>query len=148
MRNVYVDTSVILRVVLGEPHPLREWDALVEPVTSALAEVEGLRTIDRATRKATHPRRRVLSETEANAARMLLLQTLEMFSRVDLAPAIVSRAGQLAGPLGTLDALHLATALAWKDRIGEVPVMATHDPELASAAAVHGLLVVGELQSQ
>jgi len=79
---------------------------------------------------------------------MLLLQTLEMFSRVDLAPAIVSRAGQLAGPLGTLDALHLATALAWKDRIGEAPVMATHDPELAAAAAVHGLLVVGELQSQ
>jgi predicted nucleic acid-binding protein len=146
MNNAYVDASVILRVVLDEPGQLREWDALEAPVTSALAEVEALRTIDRAMRRATHPRRRRLGANAANAARTLLFQTLEMFVRVDLAPAIVTRAGQLAGPLGTLDALHLATALAWKDHVGETPMMATHDPELAVAAAAHGLTVIGELQ--
>ncbi len=148
MRNVYVDASVILRVVLDEPHQLHEWDALEDPVTSVLAEVEGLRTIDRATRKTTHPRRRLLSEAEANDARVLLFETLEMFARVDVAPAILARAGQLTGPLGTLDALHLATALTWKDRIGETTAMATHDPELASAAAAHGLPVIGDLQQR
>lgn len=143
MKNVYVDASVILRVVLDEPRQLLEWDSLEEPITSVLAEVEGLRTIDRATRTATHPRRRRLTETEGNAARSLLFETLEMFARVELAPPILTRAGQLAGPLGTLDALHLAAALAWKDRVDGTPIMATHDPELASAAAAHGLRVIG-----
>lgn len=146
MKNVYIDASVILRVVLDEPRQLGEWDSLEEPVTSALAEVEGLRTIDRAARTATHPRRRRLTESEANAARILLFETLEMFARVELAPPILTRAGQLAGPLGTLDALHLATALTWRDRVGEAPVMATHDPELGAAAAAHGLPVIGSLQ--
>ncbi len=143
MKTVYIDASVLLRVVLDEPAQLREWDSLEDPFTSALTEVEGLRTIDRATRRRTHPRRRVITDVEANAARALLYETLQMFTRVELVPAILSRAGQLAGPLGTLDALHLATALTWKDRTGETPVMATHDPELAPAASAHGLAVIG-----
>jgi predicted nucleic acid-binding protein len=143
VRHVYVDSSVILRFVLDEPGKLPEWNALEEPITSVLAEVEGLRTIDRATRRITHPRRRRLRDEEAIAARSLLYEVLEMFVRVQLDPAIVSRAGQLAGPLGTLDALHLATALAWKDHAQTAPVVATHDPELASAARAHGLAVTG-----
>jgi predicted nucleic acid-binding protein len=143
MKNVYVDTSVLLRVVLDEADPLAEWDELEDPVTSVLAEVEGLRTIDRASRRATHPRKKSLSEKEANAARVKLYQTLEMFARIELESAILARAGRLAGPLGTLDALHLASALLWKDRTGTLPTMATHDPELGSAAAGHGLALIG-----
>ncbi len=143
MRNVYVDSSVLLRVVLDEPGQIESWDSLENPFTSALAEVEGLRTIDRATRKTTHPRRRQLTEVEASSARILLYETLEMFARVELVPIILARAGQLAGPLGTLDALHLATVLTWKDQTGEIPILATHDPELAPAAAAHGLKVIG-----
>jgi len=143
MKNVYVDASVLLRVILGEPRQLVEWDELEAPVTSALVEVEGMRTIDRATRRATHPRRRLLSQAEADGARALLHELLEMFARVEIDRVILSRAGQLAGPLGTLDALHLATALAWKDITGATPVMATHDPELAAAARAHGLRIIG-----
>jgi predicted nucleic acid-binding protein len=110
--HVYVDASVLLRVVLDEPNPLPEWDALGDPVTSVLAEVEALRTIDRAARKATHPRRKPLTEDLANAARVKLHEVLEMFGRIELEPAMLAQAGRLAGPLGTLDALHLATARA------------------------------------
>ena len=110
---------------------------------SVLVEVEALRTLDRATRRATHPRKRPLSSREAGVKRSLLYEMLGLFDRVELEPLIVSRAGQLAGPLGTLDALHLATALAWGDRIGTPLVMATHDPELAAAARAHGLDVIG-----
>ena len=143
MRDVYVDASVILRVVMDEPRQVAEWDSFEDPITSALAEVEGLRTIERATRRATHPRRRPIAEAEANLARLRLYETMEMFARVEVEPAILARAGRLAGPLGTLDALHLATALAWQDRTGTAPVMATHDPELGAAAASHGLRVIG-----
>ncbi len=143
MTHVYVDASVLLRIVLDEPNALPDWDGLEDPVTSVLAEVEALRTIDRAARKATHPRRKPLTEDLANVARVRLHEVLEMFGRIELEPAMLAQAGRLAGPLGTLDALHLATALTWQDRAGITATMATHDPELASAAARHGLRVIG-----
>jgi hypothetical protein len=45
--------------------------------------------------------------------------------------------------LGTLDALHLATALIWRDRIGPLPEMATHDAALGAAARAFGFDVRG-----
>jgi predicted nucleic acid-binding protein len=146
LKGVYVDTSVVLRMVLDEPRQLAAWNELEEPVTGVLTKVEGLRTIDRATRRATHPRKRPLREKEANAARALLYETLEMFDRIELSRAILARAGQLAGPLGTLDALHLATALCWSDSTGVTAVMATHGPELAQGATSHGLPVLGSIE--
>ena len=143
MTFVYADTSVLLRVVLDEPNQLAEWDRLEAPVTSVLAEVEALRTIDRAARKATHPRRKPLSEADANAARVKLHEVLEMLGRIELEPAILAQAGRLAGPLGPLDALHLATALTWQDRMGINATIATHDLELAASARLHGLRTIG-----
>jgi hypothetical protein len=45
--------------------------------------------------------------------------------------------------LGTLDAIHLATALLWQERANTEPVMATHDAALGTAARAFGLRVVG-----
>ena len=45
--------------------------------------------------------------------------------------------------MGTLDAIHLATALLWKE-MARVPfVMATHDRALAVGAQAHDLPVFG-----
>ena len=43
----YLDASVALRLVLGEPKRLAEWKRIDRAVASALTEVECLRTIDR-----------------------------------------------------------------------------------------------------
>ncbi len=43
----YLDSSVVLRVVLGQRGSLREWKAVETGVASALLEVECLRTLDR-----------------------------------------------------------------------------------------------------
>ena len=43
----YLDSSVVLRVVLGQPGSLREWKAIENGVASALLEVECVRTLDR-----------------------------------------------------------------------------------------------------
>jgi hypothetical protein len=57
---------------------------------------------------------------------------------------ILSRASEpFPTPLGTLDALHLATALVWRDRMEQQLVMATHDEGLATAARAFGIEVLG-----
>jgi hypothetical protein len=43
----YLDSSVLLRVVLGQRDALPAWTKIIAGVTSALTEVECLRTIDR-----------------------------------------------------------------------------------------------------
>jgi hypothetical protein len=56
----------------------------------------------------------------------------------------LSRAAQpLPLTLGTLDALHLASALAWREHAGESVVLATHDARLGAAARALGLGIIG-----
>lgn len=58
--------------------------------------------------------------------------------------AILQRAAQpFPTPLRTLDAVHLATALRWRESRERKLVMATHDRGLATAARAMGFLVVG-----
>jgi len=45
-------------------------------------------------------------------------------------------------PIGTLDAIHLATALLWRERAGTLE-MATHDAALGAAARAFGFHVRG-----
>jgi hypothetical protein len=45
--------------------------------------------------------------------------------------------------LGTLDAIHLATSLLWKETTATQITMATHDEALGLGAKAHGLSVVG-----
>ena len=45
--------------------------------------------------------------------------------------------------IGTLDALHLSTALVWRERQDQPLVMATHDGGLALAARSFGFEVLG-----
>ncbi len=44
----------------------------------------------------------------------------------------------------SVDAIHLATALLWREHSGGDIVMATHDVALAMAARACGLTVVGD----
>jgi hypothetical protein len=49
----------------------------------------------------------------------------------------------LGGALGTLDAIHLATAQLWRERGAAELTMATHDAALATAARSLGMPIVG-----
>ncbi len=134
----YLDSSVLLRVALGEPGRLAQWEAVEQGVASALAEVECLRTLDR-----LRPRG-ALGDTDLAARRRAVLHLLEAVELVQVAPQVRRRAADpFPTPLGTLDALHLATALAWRDARGTALVLATHDVELGVAASACGLDVIG-----
>jgi predicted nucleic acid-binding protein len=134
----YLDSSVVLRVVLGQQDRLREWKAITHGVASALLEVECLRTIDRLRTMGA------LDPEDAVARREAVYRILEALELVELSPAILRRAAQaMPTPLGTLDAIHLATAELWREVTGKEPLMATHDGALALAARASGFRVAG-----
>jgi len=136
--STYVDSSVLLRCVLGEPGALRLAD-LDPGHTSALAEVECLRTLDR-----LHLKGR-LSADDLAERRAVIFRLLEALEVVGLSASVLRRAAEpFPTTLGTLDALHLATALLWQaQHPREGAAFATHDAELARAACACGLELVG-----
>ena len=134
----YVDSSVLLRVVLSQPDRLPEWPAIRQAVTSALTEVECLRTLDRRLRQG------LLDPEELADRRGLVLRLLERMDRVDVSPAVLRRAADpFPTPLGTLDAIHLATAVLWREGRTDAPVLVTHDGQLATAARATGFSTAG-----
>jgi hypothetical protein len=138
MALTYVDASVLLRVALRQRDALPEWRHIDRAVSSALIVTEGLRTLDRL-RLQTR-----LSGGEVAARRANILDLLAPLEIVELDAVVLNRAAQpMPTALGTLDAIHLVTALLWRERTGEDLVMATHDAELALGAQAHGLTVIG-----
>lgn len=134
----YVDASVLLTAALGQPGVLPEWREIDEGVASALVVAECLRTLDRL-------RLRVdLSDADVAARRATVLALIASLELVEIDSIVLDRAAQpMPTELGTLDAIHLATALLWRDQRRANLVMATHDTALAVAAQAHGLQVVG-----
>ena len=135
----YVDSSVVLRLVLGQPDRLAEWATITAGVTSALLEVECLRTLDR-----LRFAKEQFTAEQHSLRRAAIFRIVEAFEIVDLSPVVLKRAAQpMPTPLGTLDALHLATAQVWRDARQQDPVIATHDRALALAARADGFHVIG-----
>lgn len=134
----YLDSSVLLRLVLVEPGRLREWPKVEQGVTSALTEVECLRTLDLLVLRGA------LAGEDAAERRAVIYGLLEAVELVELGAGVLARAAQpFPVPLGTLDAIHLATALLWRERGERALAFATHDAALALAARASGFEVVG-----
>ena len=134
----YLDSSVLLRRLLGQPDALAEWDAITQPLGSTLVEVECLRTLDRLRL------RRALSDEALAQQREAVYRLRGSIELVELTRAVLNRAAQpMPTPLGTLDAIHLATAMMWGEHSGSSLVMATHDAGLGRAARAIGLGVIG-----
>jgi len=134
----YLDSSVILRLVLSEPGRLPEWPDVDRGVTSALAEVEVLRTLDRLRFLTPMIDSKVLAGRREAAFRIL-----EGLETIEITRVVLARAAQpLPTPLGTLDAIHLVSAMGWREQF-ETLVFATHDESLSAAARASGFEVVG-----
>ncbi len=134
----YIDSSVLLRLALGQPNALPEWRQVDRGVSSALISTESLRTLDRVRIRAG------LSDIEVARRRATILDLIDSLELVEIDSNVLDRAAQpMPTELGTLDAIHLASALLWKEAMGIDPVMATHDGALGLAAQAHGLKVLG-----
>lgn len=134
----YVDASVLLRLALGQPDALVEWKHVEQGVSSALIMTESLRTLDRLRLRAK------LADAEVARRRSKLLELIASLDLVEIDAAVLDRAAQpMPTEIGTLDAIHLATALLWKEMSRVDLTVATHDGALGIAAKAHGFRVVG-----
>ena len=136
--TAYIDTSALLRIVLREAgalDDLRSYDGLV---SSELIVIESMRTIDRLRLQGS------LTAEEAAGRLRIVNDWLEAIDLVLIRPPVLSRASEpMPMPIGTLDAMHLATALILRDRVGPLPAIATHDSMLGTAALAFGFDVLG-----
>jgi len=134
-RRAYLDSSVLLRRLLRQPAALSglsQWNL----VSSELLEVEVPRTLHR------YCAAQLFSEQDLALRTAELRAVLAAVDRVPLSKAILNRAGgPLGGALGTLNAIHLVTAMLCSEYNDEDIVFLTHDRQLAEAARACGLTV-------
>jgi predicted nucleic acid-binding protein len=133
-----LDTSVLLRKLFGEPGSLAEWSRITDAYASRILLLELGRVFDRSRLAGDIDDRQV--EHLHREARRLLRSVVVLA----LSERILTRAG---GPmptvLGSLDAIHLATALELAEARTGPLVLATHDEQLGRAARASGLDVWG-----
>ena len=125
--TVYVDTSAFVRVMLEEPDKKAIQRALArfdQSVASRLLRIE-LRRVGR--------REDSLEEADRILDRVLLIPLDEdvLTAAETISPTTV----------GTLDAIHLATAVRLANA-GELDALMTYDKRLADGAREHGITVL------
>ena len=136
--TTYLDSSVALRIVLGARRALPKWQSLEHVVSSALIEVECLRTLDRLRLVEN------IGPQEIAVRRQAVYDLVSRIDVIDVTAAVLTRASQpLPVSLRTLDAIHLASAMLWRETGQDEIEIASHDEALALAARAIGFSVVG-----
>lgn len=136
--NLYMDASVVLRRLLGQAGAMTVDDSYSTVVTSSLTEVECLRTLDRVRLDGRMDEERIAGLREE------VFKQLSGMAIVDVTPAVLRRASHpMPTALGTLDAIHFATAFLWIERDEGEVTLATHDRALSTAARASGIPVIG-----
>ncbi|MCA1839311.1 MAG: PIN domain-containing protein [Actinomycetota bacterium] len=132
-----MDSSILLRVVLGEPARLGIWPKITSPVSSELIRVECLRTIDRARVRLG------LSDKEVSRHRSDVLEALDALALIVIDRRVLERASEpFPTVLGSLDAIHLSSAILAREEFDHL-FLATHDEQLSMAARAVGFEVEG-----
>ena len=138
----YLDSSVILRIILEQENPLAEWHELHQGICSPLMTVECHRTLDRYWREDR------LSNAGLIAKRAETNAIMKRMSIVWITDRVLDAASQpMPAIVGTLDALHLASAILYRasQPDDERPILfATHDKQLAAAARALHFEVIGQ----
>lgn len=137
---VYADASALVKLFVKEENS----GATREMLRQAQAMGTGLLTrAELGAALARGARRGLLSEKEASEARHKLKVAWPTWIHIAVDEDLVSRAEALAWEyrLRGYDAVHLAVALAWQERIADPIVLATFDRELWTAARQVGLRV-------
>ncbi len=136
--NVYLDSSVVLRMVLNQKESYTGFHKIKYAVSSELLKTECLRTADRFRAK------NQLNDVLYAKCIEAIYEILKGIELVTVNTLVLNRAAQpFSIALGTLDAIHLATCLLYNEHNTTRLALLTHDTQLSQAARVSGLEVWG-----
>src|SRR5262245_30068065 len=109
--TVYLDTSTVLRVVIAQADPLSIWGKWDAACASELVGVEARRALDRLRLEGA------LDDEQIGAFHTALARVERTIDAIRLTRLVLGRAAlPMATAVKTLDALHLASALLWRER--------------------------------
>jgi predicted nucleic acid-binding protein len=138
---LYLDSSVALRPLLGQPDRLADWGRWDAAYASELLSIECRRAIDRCRLDGRFDDKQLAHATDE------LSRIERSLRRIRLGASIVREASKsMPTTVKTLDAIHLASAIVLRDRRGIDLIFATHDDQQATAARALGFAVVGVAQ--
>lgn len=137
MTVVYLETSVVVSWLLGEPAGKGALSVLEQAevvVTSVLTLLESERTLVRAETE------RVIKAAERTKLRGLLAAESHRWMWMELTSAVRARAGETfpVEPVRSLDAIHLATALEFMKIYPDLQVL-SHDRRILANLEPLGL---------
>jgi predicted nucleic acid-binding protein len=135
---VYVDASALVKRYVAEAGSVE--------VASLISEAQAIGTAvvsraEVAAALAKAARVRLVTREAALAALKAFNADWEHLVRLQFGEPLAARAGMLAWEHGLrgYDAVHLATALFWRETLGEAVTLATYDRELWRGALASGL---------
>ena len=136
MQVGYIDSSVLLRLLLKEPGKMLALDGFERLISSELLRVECLRVLYR------YRLTGQFSDDRLAEHITLFHQLLDEISIIPLSPLVIQRAC-LPSPtvLGTLDAIHFVTAQLWQENQNQGLVLLTHDVQLQTAGRSVGMKI-------
>jgi hypothetical protein len=134
---VYLDSSVVLRPLLDQPRKLQSWGQWKIAYSSELLGIECRRAIDRLRLEGLYDDKQVAQAMEQ------LAKIEKTIKRIPLTRSIIQASSQTMPTIvKTLDAIHLVSAIAIRERRGVELVFATHDSQQATAARALGFACV------
>jgi len=130
---VYLDSSVVLRPLFDQPGKLPSWGLWQAAYSSELLGIECRRAIDRLRLDGLYDDSQVAESIQQ------LGRIEKTIKRIRLNRTILQAAGATMPTIvKTLDAIHLASALAVRQRHTVELIFATHDTQQATAARALG----------
>ncbi len=135
---VYLDASALVKRYVAEAGSA-EVEALIGAASAIGTAVVSRAEVAAALAKAA--RARLVTREAATKALEAFTSDWEHLIRLQLGESVAARAAALAWQHGLrgYDAVHLATALMWRDSLGEMVTVATYDRELWRGAQASGL---------
>ncbi len=136
--TVYLDSSVALRQLLRQQNRLATWGKWTQVYTSDLLRVEVMRAVDRLRLGS------LINDDQRVEIVSQIDQMCDGIAMVSLTSKIIDRSCQsFPTVIGTLDALHLSTALLLREINHLELTFLTHDRQLGLAAKSMGFPVEG-----
>jgi len=134
----YVDTSVVLRVLLRQRGALRGWDGWDVVCASEFLKVEARRVLDRLRLDA------ILDDERLAEAHDELVRIEASIAFISLTPIVLERASApMPTVVKTLDAVHLISAVLYRESDAGDMTFISHDAQQTTAARALGFRCVG-----